>query len=482
MSPNMFTLLNVAAELRSGGMPWEGVANKLHRKPNTCAKWPSRYRHVWEKVYHEAQQKRYEDAGNEALTFLRNWMRGKDPRWSIKAIEVLFKCGPKPTPMEQSPIPKTPMDESIQRMARLAPVERERMDRVRAHEGKPPLTDAEFWDQWRAELREILDDEPVEASEEENQLAGSGEEPPHPGPLPRSGGEGEDPVVAQYMDGEGEHSYSLSPASGTRAGVRGSSDDPASQTRVGVRGLSDDPASGNGLANQPGSASDLNLLRILLLLIGTLTLGIFAGRASDRAPGHEAAPVVSSDGLASHSRPRFASGSDYVVRFPFEIEVHDVKDGTLLDKFGSWWESPMFLAFAPDGALLVGGINREAEVVNAAIRSRFPAVVRPARISPCLLAFWEKAIRERCRAPSADDQHDQLTSSAVVDQAEWDEIPRAPRPSRSDASQRFAGVAELGQSKPHAVHERQVQSAQLPSVVARLQVVERAAGLQRSAK
>ncbi len=166
MSPNTLNLLTIAAELRSGGMPWEGVASRLHRKMNTCAKWPSRHRREWDRLYREAQQKRYEDAGNEGLTFLRNWMRGKDPRWSLKAIEVLFKCGPKPNPVEQQPIPKTPMEESIQRMARLAPVERERMDRVRAHEGKPPLTDAEFWDQWRAELREILD-EPESTQAEE---------------------------------------------------------------------------------------------------------------------------------------------------------------------------------------------------------------------------------------------------------------------------------------------------------------------------
>ncbi len=59
--------------------------------------------------------------------------------------------------------------------------------------------------------------------------------PPHPGPLPRSGAEGAKPDRMTTIAGrEHERSISLSPASGERAGVRGSSEDRTS----GVRGSS----------------------------------------------------------------------------------------------------------------------------------------------------------------------------------------------------------------------------------------------------
>ena len=148
MSQNLITLMTIAAELRSGGMPWENVAQHVHRKPATCAKWPSRYRSKWDRLYREAHDKREEDARNEGLTFLRNWMRGKDPRWSLKAIEILFKSGPKRPADGQQPV-QSSMDAQIDDYKDLARSERERMDRVRARQGLPPLTDEEFWEQIR---------------------------------------------------------------------------------------------------------------------------------------------------------------------------------------------------------------------------------------------------------------------------------------------------------------------------------------------
>lgn len=163
MSHNLQTLMTIAAELRSGGYPWERVAAEVHRKPRTCSQWPSRYKQDWDRLYRDAQQKRYDEAGNEGLTFLRSWMRGKDPKWSLKAIEILFRAGPKPTVVEQAAVLSS-MDREIETQRKLLHHERERMDRLRARDGLPPLTDDEFWEQFSREMNEVQSASMTDAS------------------------------------------------------------------------------------------------------------------------------------------------------------------------------------------------------------------------------------------------------------------------------------------------------------------------------
>ena len=61
MSKNMPSLLAIAAEMRAVGHPWETVAHKVHRKARTCQQWPARYGPVWDKVYGDAQRRRFEE-------------------------------------------------------------------------------------------------------------------------------------------------------------------------------------------------------------------------------------------------------------------------------------------------------------------------------------------------------------------------------------------------------------------------------------
>src|SRR6266508_2097344 len=166
----------------------------------------------WDRLYREAHDKREEDARNEGLTFLRNWMRGKDPRWSLKAIEILFKSGPKRVESAQPPI-QSSMDADIDGFKAVARYESERMDGVRARQGMPPLTDEEFWEQIRVEMREVMASGCL-PEEGEKGRGGEGEDR-------TNAREGENRVAADA--GSAEPSSSLSPASGERAGVRRSS-------------------------------------------------------------------------------------------------------------------------------------------------------------------------------------------------------------------------------------------------------------------
>jgi hypothetical protein len=58
MSLNTRTLLAVAAEMRAIGYAWAAIAAEVNRKPDTCQKWPSRYRDDWDDVYRAAQRRR----------------------------------------------------------------------------------------------------------------------------------------------------------------------------------------------------------------------------------------------------------------------------------------------------------------------------------------------------------------------------------------------------------------------------------------
>src|SRR6476659_2392780 len=93
MSQNTRALLAVAAELRAVGHSWAAVAEKVHRKPETCQNWPSRFRDDWTDLLREAQRKRYDETSNEAHSLLKCLMRDDDGKVRLKAIEVWLKCG-----------------------------------------------------------------------------------------------------------------------------------------------------------------------------------------------------------------------------------------------------------------------------------------------------------------------------------------------------------------------------------------------------
>ncbi len=136
-------------------------------------------------------------------------------------------------------------------------------------------------------------------------------EPPHPGPLPRSGGEGENrssslsPALRGEGRGEGSSLGCLDHTTSTQS--REQTEPPHPNPRNGGEGENHGDSTDN-VAEQgetlvcspprfgegPGERSlksacaaeppsDLNLLRILMLLIGTLSLGIFVGRAVNSA-------------------------------------------------------------------------------------------------------------------------------------------------------------------------------------------------------
>src|SRR4029077_20945559 len=87
------TLLAVAAEMRSGGASWDAVAEKVKRRPKTCQRWPARFRPQWEPLYRDAQARRYDEAGNEALFLLRKHMRDLDAKTSLRSIELMLRSG-----------------------------------------------------------------------------------------------------------------------------------------------------------------------------------------------------------------------------------------------------------------------------------------------------------------------------------------------------------------------------------------------------
>ena len=93
MSRNTRTLLTVAAELRAVGSSWASIGKAVHRKAETCQKWPSRYPDDWAEIYRAAQQKRFDETSAEAHGLLKFLMRSDDDRTRHKAVELWLKCG-----------------------------------------------------------------------------------------------------------------------------------------------------------------------------------------------------------------------------------------------------------------------------------------------------------------------------------------------------------------------------------------------------
>jgi hypothetical protein len=113
MSQNMQTLLATAAELRSGGYPWDYVASQVHRSVQTVRQWPTRFSSEWKLLYRRAQKKRQEEASAEALGCLRNLLNEEDVRVRVKAADCLLKIPYSPEMEEEEPSPQELEDEKL---------------------------------------------------------------------------------------------------------------------------------------------------------------------------------------------------------------------------------------------------------------------------------------------------------------------------------------------------------------------------------
>ena len=167
MSHNTRTLLTIAAEMRAVGHPWTSVAATVHRKPETCQKWPARFRDDWDDLYRTAQRKRFDETSNEAHSLLKGLMRSDDSRVQHKAIELWLKCGANAYGLQGRMVAPAPAagetaDDDLWAAARKdMTFARDRMDRRRAHLGLPPLTDDEFLTEYEEELNALLHPPPA---------------------------------------------------------------------------------------------------------------------------------------------------------------------------------------------------------------------------------------------------------------------------------------------------------------------------------
>jgi hypothetical protein len=79
--PELLTLMTLAAGLRAAGGSWDAVAEKVGRRPRTCRDWPLSYPEVWQRLYLAAEDRLLEEAGAEALHFLRRLARDAPDPW-----------------------------------------------------------------------------------------------------------------------------------------------------------------------------------------------------------------------------------------------------------------------------------------------------------------------------------------------------------------------------------------------------------------
>jgi hypothetical protein len=88
----VLTLMTAAARWRAGGASWDAVAEKVGRSARTCRSWPVRYAAEWRRLYLEAEDQLLEEAGAEALTFLRHLARtSKDPWVQQNSAKFLYE-------------------------------------------------------------------------------------------------------------------------------------------------------------------------------------------------------------------------------------------------------------------------------------------------------------------------------------------------------------------------------------------------------
>ncbi len=90
--PILLTLIKAAADLRAGGASWAKVGERLNREPDTCRDWPRRYPAAWRRAYRAAEDLFTEEAGAEAKTMLRLFMRSKNEKIGLAAAHALHRA------------------------------------------------------------------------------------------------------------------------------------------------------------------------------------------------------------------------------------------------------------------------------------------------------------------------------------------------------------------------------------------------------
>ena len=154
MSSNLKTLLHIAAEMRAVGHSWQAIAEKVQRKTSTCQNWPIRYRSQWEPLLFQVQKSRFEQIHQECESQMHGLMRSDDLKIRLKSNECWLKYSTKAFGMASvvanQPVekPKTPNERILEGVLEDMNDWRERLDRKRAIQGLPPLTDDEFMLEW----------------------------------------------------------------------------------------------------------------------------------------------------------------------------------------------------------------------------------------------------------------------------------------------------------------------------------------------
>jgi phytoene dehydrogenase-like protein len=80
-----------AAELRTFGLNWEQIGDKLHRSADTVRKWPSVYRDYWQQLVNGSRSERDDEAGDEALAVLRSLLRSENDKIRLNSAKLLLK-------------------------------------------------------------------------------------------------------------------------------------------------------------------------------------------------------------------------------------------------------------------------------------------------------------------------------------------------------------------------------------------------------
>jgi len=161
MSKTIDNFLSAAVELRVVGFPWDQVAERLKRRPQTCRNWPVKFKAQWDELFRAAEERRFLECSKEAQTRITNLMRNADPKWQAKGCELWGKFGRanygKGGSMVTEEPPKDakpphPNDKLFAEYRQCGDAARELIDKRRAHEGKLPATDDEFEAEWTAEV------------------------------------------------------------------------------------------------------------------------------------------------------------------------------------------------------------------------------------------------------------------------------------------------------------------------------------------
>jgi hypothetical protein len=83
--------MELAAELRAAGAPWEVVAEKLGRQRFVMHRWGKLYPDIWERLLREAEERYGREGNNESHVELRRMLRHKSSRVRLAAADKLTK-------------------------------------------------------------------------------------------------------------------------------------------------------------------------------------------------------------------------------------------------------------------------------------------------------------------------------------------------------------------------------------------------------